>query len=135
LKKYLLALILTPILISPVFAVDKPGRANTPVVQITGDTLSFSRTTLSSSTVSTLAAYSLTRSQVTCVNTGAFIVYIGSFSTIASAGPSTYELNLATNVVTSSFRTMNSAAIYGVVQSGPATGSAFSSVVYCYSEQ
>jgi hypothetical protein len=135
LKKYLFALSAL-ILTSPaLWAVEKPGRANVPMVQIMGDSLSFTKFTVSSFTVTTLASASAQRGQITCTNTGLYMVYIGSFSTIAPAGASTYELNLASNVLTGTFRTMSSAALYGVTQAGPATGTPFTSIVYCIAEQ
>lgn len=122
--KRLLALVALLFITSGVHAVDR-SRTPQSVSSFTGDNALFLKVTVSSTSVSTLGAYSTSRGALTCINSDSSnSVYIGSHTAITAAGASSFPLKAG-----SSIQFNSNAGIFGIADTGVS-----SVLVYCITE-
>lgn len=122
-KLSLLVAVLVFTALSKAQAIDRSKTIS--VSPFTGDSVSFQKVTLSSTSASTLGAYSMGKGALTCINSdGTNTVYIGSSTAVTAAGAASFPLKAG-----SAIQFVSNAGIFGI-----ADATVSSVVVYCVTE-
>ena len=92
-----------------------------------GNSVSFSKVSVSTFVVTTLSAPSDSRKYLLCRNDSAFELFIGSFTTITSGGSAVFEVEPTTSTK-ATYVTRGHEGVYGI----GLAGSAGTVTVYCF---
>lgn len=99
-----------------------------------GETMIFSKVTVSTTAVSTLSSYGGSRLRLMCRNTGSIEVYVGSSTAVTSQGATAFELSPSTGTG-ATFVTENRSALFGIAHAEAAGTAAQNAIVTCIEER